>query len=390
MRGLFCYDGPISCDKYGNYYGTVLNNEVFKRYFSVVDSLDVAIRVEDGATQNSKVSQITLEGLNITKIPNIASIGGLRQKKLAIQFLSQSIGNADIVFIRLPSFIGNIAVRLARKMKKPYIIEMVGCPWDSLWNHSFKGKVIAPYMWYLTRTNLKLARYVIYVTNSFLQRRYTTNGKSVNCSNVELPELNADVLKNRIHKILNKEDRIVIGTAAALNVRYKGQQYIIEAISKLKSKGIQCEYQLVGWGDSSYLKKVAAKYGVEDRIKFLGTLPHKEIFSWLDSIDIYAQPSRQEGLPRALIEAMSRGCPVIGAKSGGIPELIDSEFIFSNTNQNIEEICSILSSMSKNVMIRQAKRNYEEAKKYSKAIIEERRNQFFKDFVNNMEKFYKH
>jgi len=45
----------------------------------------------------------------------------------------------------------------------------------------------------------------------------------------------------------------------------------------------------------------------------------------LDDVDIYIQPSRQEGLPRALIEAMSRGCPAVGSTAGGIPELLSPE-----------------------------------------------------------------
>lgn len=384
MKGLFCYDGPISRDKHGNYFGTVLNNRVFKRYLSVVDTLDIAIRIENETQQNNKASRITLEDINIIEVPNIASISGLNNRKECIRILEKSIKDADVLFIRLPSFTGNIAVRIARKMKKPYLIEMVGCPWDSLWNHSIKGKILAPFMWFETRTHLKEAKYAIYVTNSFLQDRYPTKGEFVNCSNVELLQPEVSVLENRVKKIRESKKKIVIGTAAALNVKYKGQQYIIEAISRLKSEGIHCEYQLVGWGDSSYLKEKARQYGVEDCIKFLGTLPHEEIFSWIDSIDIYAQPSRQEGLPRALIEAMSRGCPAIGAKSGGIPELLEAEYVFSNTSKNIDEICHIIKSYSIEKMIGQAKRNFAESKQYDRKLIQERRESMFNTLIEDI------
>ncbi|MEH7019911.1 glycosyltransferase [Priestia megaterium] len=383
MKGLFCYDGPINCDEQGNYFGTVLNNNVFKRYFSIVDSLDIAIRVEK-QEQNSKASQITLDNINIIPMPNVASATGIFNTREATHALKQNIKKADILFIRLPSFIGNIAIKLAKQLSKPYIVEMVGCPWDSLWNHSIKGKIIAPYMWHTTRQNLKNAKYAVYVTNEFLQNRYPTNGEFVNCSNVELPEIEESILDSRIEKIQTLEDKIIIGTAAALNVRYKGQQYIIEAISKLKREGIKCEYQLVGWGDSSYLKEKAKQFEVEDCIKFVGTLPHKEVFSWIDNIDIYAQPSRQEGLPRALIEAMSRGCPAIGAKSGGIPELLDKEYVFSNKKTNIDEICNIIRNYNKEKMIKQSKRNFMEAKQYNKELIQKRRKSLFKTAINSI------
>ena len=85
-------------------------------------------------------------------------------------------------------------------------------------------------------------------------------------------------------------------------------------------------------------------------------------------------------ITRALIEAMSRAVPAFGAKTAGIPELIDDEFIFSNTRKNIDEIIKILKSFDLETMMAQAKRNYKESKKYDKYIIEEKRRKFFEEF----------
>lgn len=54
-------------------------------------------------------------------------------------------------------------------------------------------------------------------------------------------------------------------------------------------------HQLVGGGDASELKAEAKKQDVSAQIKFLGSMPHDKIFEWLDTIDIYIQPSYQEG-----------------------------------------------------------------------------------------------
>src|SRR5690625_396249 len=96
---------------------------------------------------------------------------------------------------------------------------------------------------------------------------------------------------------------------------------------------------------------------------------HNEVFDWLETIDLYAQPSRQEGLPRALIESMSRGVPAFGANTAGIPELLENEFIFSNTKDNIDEICEIIKSYNKRNMKIQAKQKYKESKKDEKKQI---------------------
>src|SRR5690606_15570335 len=119
------------------------------------------------------------------------------------------------------------------------------------------------------------------------------------------------------------QNKIIIGTTAAIDVKHKGQQYVIEALGELKKNGYtKFEYHLVGGGDPAYLKSIAKRHNIEENIHFLGTLPHNKVFEWLDNIDIYVQPSRQEGLPRALIEAMSRGLPAFGANTAGIPELL--------------------------------------------------------------------
>src|SRR5699024_5519104 len=118
-----------------------------------------------------------------------------------------------------------------------------------------------------------------YVTNEFLQNRYPTRGKSVNCSNVELTEFKDELLAKRLDRINNQKqnEKIIIGTVGAVNVRHKGQQYIIKALGKLKKEGDKnFEYQLVGLGDQSYLKSIAKKCDVIDQVKFLGSMQDRK------------------------------------------------------------------------------------------------------------------
>lgn len=386
MRVLFCHDGPLRKDENNQYYGTAHNDSTFSRYYSIADELAVAIRVQEisSGEASNKLSKITVSPFEVICCPNISSIKGqLKNKKITIEIIANEIQKSDYIVVRLPSFVGNIAVDLAKKFDKPYLVEVVACPWDGFWNHSLTGKFIAPFMYYATKKRVREASYSVYVTNEFLQNRYTTNGKHTNCSNVALTEFDDEILNRRLIKIesMQDTDKIVIGTTAAVNVKYKGQQYIIQALGKLKKQGItNYEYQLVGGGNQAYLKSIAEKYDVTEQVKFLGAMPHIEVFKWLETIDIYTQPSRQEGLPRALIEAMSRAVPAFGARTAGIPELLEPEFIFSNSKNNIDGVYRILKYINKEVMFKQAKRNYEESKKYDKEIIEKRRKVFFMEF----------
>ena len=61
----------------------------------------------------------------------------------------------------MPSNLGNMGVKYAKKYNKKYLVEVVGCPWDSLRNHSIIGKVIAPIEYLKQKVNVKGAENVL-------------------------------------------------------------------------------------------------------------------------------------------------------------------------------------------------------------------------------------
>jgi glycosyltransferase involved in cell wall biosynthesis len=390
MRVLFCHDGPLRKNEAGEYFGVSHNDKTFQRYYAIAKNLKIAIRVVDIADKEEEksLSKITVKPFTVVRLPNISSIQGqLFDKKKVWEILKKEVMNTDYIVVRLPSLFGYMAFDLAQKYNIPCLVEAVACPWDSYWNYSLFSKFVAPISYFLMRQKLRKASHVIYVTNEFLQKRYPTNGKNTNCSNVALTDFDEKILEKRIEKIKNydKKHKFIIATTAAVNVKFKGQQYIIKALGELKKKGIEnYEYHLIGGGDQSYLKSIAIKNNIVKQVKFIGAITHDKVFNYLENVDIYVQPSRQEGLPRALIEAMSRGLPAFGAKTAGIPELLDKKFVFSNTKNNLNEICKILTSFNKETMQTQAFRNYKESKKYDKNTIEARRKAFFERFRDSI------
>ena len=112
----------------------------------------------------------------------------------------------------------------------------------------------------------------------------------------------------------------------------------------------------------------------------MGSFPHDEIFNLLSEMDLYIQPSLQEGLPRAMIEAMSVGMPIIGSNAGGIPELIDKECIFKK--KNVKEIVSMIKKINNNFLITQSQKNYVNSKKFNKENLDDKRKKFYKEGLN--------
>lgn len=388
MKLLFAHDHKLHVYKNDYYSNGSFSSRTLQRYTNIFKNVLFISRQVTVEERPHNMSIANTEGVDFKKIPDFKSVSSYYKKKQARKLIEKEVIESDYIISRLPSEIGYIAVEFAKKHKKPFLVEVVTCPWDSMWNHSTTGKFLAIFNYYKMKKIVENSPYVVYVTKKFLQNRYPTKGNNVSCSNVALEEANQSILNFRKEKIKKQSDKKIIGTTAAVDVKFKGQQYIIKALSELKKNGnVNYEYHLVGGGDQSYLKSIAKKFDVENQVKFLGVVPHERVFDWLDTIDIYVQPSRQEGLPRALIEAMSRGLPAFGAKTAGIPELLNEKFIFSNTRRNIKEIIEILNSFDKETLLSQAERNYKEAEQYSEKIIEKRRESFFKKFKQNSNQF---
>lgn len=364
----------------GKCYNNALATAI-PRYLKYADHLTSVSFKKEGAASSARLLNfphtdfVFVEKVNTLK----GLILGRRENR---KILEESVRNADVCIVHIPSFAGEDIARLSRKYGKPCLQVIIGCPWDAYWNYSMKGKMVAPFRYRALRRTVRSAEYVIYVTDKFLQERYPTRGRALGCSDVELADVSTEILDRRREKIANITDGLVkLGTLAAVDVRYKGQEYVIRSIAELKKEGKKFEYHLAGGGDNAYLRALSIKLGVEEQLIFHGMLPHEKVFDFLDGIDIYVQPSKLEGLPRALVEAMSRACPALGTAVGGIPELLDRDCLFRAGN--VREITGLLKKLDKRKMEQWACRNFEQSKLYERKYLEQQRDKFIQGFLND-------
>lgn len=382
MKATFFHDGPTYIDDEGKYYACVLNDELIDRYFYIADNFCMVVRLRKISNEVAKGHElINHANTTIIETPDLSTFKGLLfSRKEAHRIIEEQVKASDYIIARLPGSVGNIAVKYAIKYRIPFFIEVVGCAWDALTSHSLRGKLVAPFMWFLTRRSIKKAPYATYVTKKYLQKRYPNYGYNIYCSDVVLAKYEESVLETRIKKIKEKgKQHFLLGTLAGVDIPYKGQRYVIEAIARLKITGQRFEYLIIGAGNQESLKRLAEKLNVKDQVHFTGSVPHEKVFILLDSIDIYIQPSRTEGMPRALIEAMSRGCLCIGSEVGGIPELLPKEYLFRKGNVN--DLTALFLKIKENDLLEQAKINFEKAKEFNDDILEKRRKKFMIKFA---------
>lgn len=115
-------------------------------------------------------------------------------------------------------------------------------------------------------------------------------------------------------------DSIVIGTVGRF-VAEKRYDDILDSVEELLAEHPKLHLVLVGGRGTieEYKAKVACK-GISDRITFLGEV--QNVYPVLSRIDIFVLASSQEGLPNAVMEAMTLSKPVVATRVGGIPDLV--------------------------------------------------------------------
>ena len=239
------------------------------------------------------------------------------------------------------------------------------------------------------RRTVKKAKYVVYVTQVYLQKKYPNKNYTLGISDVLIPKTSKSVRDKRLNKIngCNENKKIIIGTVGAVNVRYKAQEIIIKALGVLRKQGFcNYEYRLVGGGDPEYLMNVAKQSGVGDQVVFLGGVPHEKIFDFYDDIDIYCQPSLLEGLCRSILEAEARGCPVFASNVGENSEIIDSKFLFKHGKNTVQRVVELIKIFTKETMLEQAQINFITADKYDMEKLNSKWQSFYDYFKIGKEK----
>ena len=115
-------------------------------------------------------------------------------------------------------------------------------------------------------------------------------------------------------------DAFVIGSVGRLT-SIKGHQFLLEAMSSLKARLPNLFCVLLGDGElRSELEDMASQFGIKDRVRFLGW--RSNVAKILATFDIFVFPSLNEGMGKALVEAMAMGKPIVASNVGGIANLV--------------------------------------------------------------------
>jgi len=357
---------------------TIFDYEFWKRYLQVFDEVLVYARVKETTEEYANKPVANGPGVSFFPVPYfIGPWEFFKAYRKTNTVAEQAVKQADAFILRVPGTMGTMILRQLMSKKAAYGLEVVGDPYDVFSPGAVKHFLRPFFRWWFSRQlrrRCSEASAVAYVTKEILQRRYPPAPKAFTTyySSIDLPNEALISMPKSYKSVSEREHSLTLITVAP--------DVLIDAVAICAKDNL--DLRLVFVGDGKHRKELeerAQTTGLGNRACFLGQLPAGDaVRDQLDRADLFVLPSRQEGLPRSMIEAMARGLPCIGSTAGGIPELLPPEDLVppGNVVALASKIREMVSEPER--MEQVSARNLKKAKEYREEILIERRIIFYR------------
>jgi len=355
----------------GQVWSPFFTYDMWTRYLRVFSELSVCARVEDVPGVGKDMAPATGDGVSLIGLPYYQGPQQYFNKRREFQAAIRSAIQPGCAYIgRVPGNVAGQAIAALRSARLPYAVEVVGDPWDTF----SPGSSAHPLRWFFRRMFTRSMRrecansvVSLYVTEHALQRRYKPRdgSRTFHASNALLPTPppaspsthavsdvclpnSAFVTAPRRPEAFTKQP-VRFVCVGSFNLLYKAQDVLVKAFAKAVKQGLDGHLSFVG--DGLYrpeIEALARHYAhLDGRVEFLGQLRGgAAVRDVLNHSHIFVLPSRQEGLPRAALEAMALGLPCIGSNVGGFPEILEPDAIVRPGS--INDLAECLSRLAAN------------------------------------------
>ena len=385
--------------------------QFWSRYLEVFDNVRIVARVREVKRRTGQSTQAT--GPNVTARPVPHYLGPVQYLRVARQVtraVRHTYRVGDAVIMRIGSHIAHPLFQVLRRLGAPYGVEVIGDPHEVF----APGVVAHPlrplFRWWFTRQQQRYcagASAAAYVTQRTLQQRYPCGAYAVGVSDVQTHTDGSSegILSTHYSSVALDETNFRTGprrrrlagpfrliTVGSLEQLYKGTDVLLEAVADCVAAGVDLTLTIVGDGKyRAMLEASANRLGIAGRVAFTGALPGASaVTACLDEADLFVLPSRTEGLPRALIEAMARGLPCIASAVGGIPELLPPDDVFppSRVAELASKIVDVIVDGDR--LEQMSARNLLKAREFHEPLLRERRVEFYRHLRRQTEDWVRH
>ena len=312
--------------------------------------------IKDQLPVNSKYFHISSE-----RSPySTANIKGYKELKSIIK-----LGNYDLVWTNEP--VMGVITRLAASKFRKNGLKVL---YLAHGYHFFKGAPIINWIYYPVE---KLCSYMTDIMVMINWEDYTFTKKHFHNRVFHIDGIGFDLskyhnvtvdYKSKRKEIGVNSDDVLVLSAGELMTR-KNHEVMIKAIAAVNN--FKIKYVICGIGDRlDFLRGLAKKLNVNDRVKFIGL--RYDIPELLKISDIFAHPSKREGLGIAPLEAMFSGLPIVTSNIQGIKDYsVNGVTGFSLDPNDVAGFAMAIQKLSNDPILREqmAKHNIEAVKKWS-------------------------
>lgn len=364
----------------GRYYAPSLyDNTFFNRYLKVFESVRFVAKIKNvNCIDPHSFIPIDASGLEIYELPWTQGMMELAKRLLVVlpryRFAAEGQDCAIYRVAQIESYLAFIF----RRRSHPFFLEVVNDPETFVHMPRF-------FRWVnelMLRAMLNRADGASFVTERILQKKYLPRDRSkdpsfalAHYSSIELEP--SWIKRPRIFRTLSRVR--IVHVSNSVDNDNKGHRTAISVVRKLRDHGIDATISFIGHGTAvDEFMLLSSALGVNDSVHFRGRIHDRAVLmEELEKADLFLYPTRLEGLPRAVIEAMAAGLPTLSTPIAGIPELLSVDYLFDP--DDIDGFASAVLRLLRNPqeLTRMSYDNVQVSKKFANNVLNNRRTSFY-------------
>jgi glycosyltransferase involved in cell wall biosynthesis len=268
----------------------------------------------------SRIGVSSLTGHNLSFAPLTLPSGSGLWRKAGLLFwlvrnspvLMREIRRADVVHAPIPGDIGTIGMLLAFIFRKPLFVRYCG--------NWFVQRTTAEHFWNWFMQRFAGGKNVMLATGGASEPPSHRNPNVHWIFSTSLPEQELRACSRRRDRPASERARLII---VCRQERGKGIETVIESLPLVLKSFPGATLDVVGDGaELLNLKQLAVAQKVGSRVSFHGKVDHAKVLHLLQQADLFCYPTESEGFPKAVLEALACGLPVVTTRVSVLPKLI--------------------------------------------------------------------
>lgn len=387
MKALVLLELHFYRDNGGEYWSKrLIDYEYLERYLSVFEEISVCARISDIKENDGTLLKLSGPNVSFVELPDTQGVKEtLKELPKTKHIFKDSLHYHDAIIVRAPSMMTMLLYGLIKNSGLPFSVDVALSGMNmfpqSGFIYDFLNKRVDKY---LKRICME-ANGVSYVTQHVLQQAYPCkamiepNNTNYFTGSFSTIEMNDQHYYKQNWKKDEVPQKFVLVHSGFMDDERKCQDIVLKAVKKVIERGYNVEIRFIGDGAlRNKYELMSEQLGIKDNCKFCGLISSKEtLLNELRKCHLFVFPTKAEGLPRAVLEAMAQGLPCISSPVDGVPELLKDDYLVNWWDEDgfADKICSMLSDWPQ--MVEQSEINYEKALEYHNDILKKKRHEFY-------------